>query len=175
MDSNTLTARAAAEKYKPNKTHVLFVAESPPQSSDRYFYFENVKRHDWLWIALMKALYPSEWGYAAQERPRKPQWLTKFQNSGFRLVDAVKEPISGSHRRRVALIKAAAPALIAEIRAIAPDRIVLIKKSVHEALCQQFREAGLPVVNEEMLPFPAAGQQRSFQIGFCRMVSSRRL
>jgi hypothetical protein len=112
----------------------LFVAESPPQSSDRYFYFENVKRHDWLWIALMKALYPSEWGYAAQERPRKPQWLTKFQNSGFRLVDAVKEPISGSHRRRVALIKAAAPALIAEIRAIAPDRIVLIKKSVHEAL-----------------------------------------
>jgi hypothetical protein len=173
MDSNTLTARAAAEKYKPNKTHVLFVAESPPQSSDRYFYFENVKRHDWLWIALMKALYPSEWGYAAQERPRKPQWLTKFQNSGFRLVDAVKEPISGSHRRRVALIKAAAPALIDSSDCAGPHS--LIKKSAHEALCQQFREAGLPVVNEEVLPFPAAGQQRSFQIGFCRMVSSRRL
>ena len=52
----------ASVKYTPRNTHVLFVAEAPPDSIDRYFYFDDVKQGDWLWIALMQALFPSEWG-----------------------------------------------------------------------------------------------------------------
>src|SRR5271170_4461660 len=161
MASPTLLARSeTAGKYQPERTRILFVAESPPLSVDRYFYFENVKGHDWLWIALMKALYPSEWAGTKTERQRKAYWLTKFQKSGLRLVDAVKEPLSGTPQSRVVQIKASAPTLISEIRAIGPDRIVLIKKTVHDALFQQLRDAGFLVINETALPFPATGQQK---------------
>ena len=166
------TRSAAAEKYQPERTRVLFVAESPPQSAERYFYFENVNGHDWLWIALMKALYASEWGRIKTERQRKPYWLAKFQKSGFRLVDAVKEPISGSPPSRVVQIKASAPTLISEIRAMAPDCVVLIKKTVHDALFQQMRVAGFPVINETALPFPATGQQKRFHEGVRHLIES---
>jgi hypothetical protein len=166
------TKSAAAEKYQPERTRILFVAESPPLSADRYFYFENVKGHDWLWIALMKALYTSEWGCTKTERQRKPYWLAKFQQSEFRLVDAVKEPLSGSSQSRVVRIKASAPTLISEIRAIAPNRIVLIKKTVHDALFQQLKDAGFMVVNEIALPFPASGQQKRFHDGVRHLIES---
>lgn len=173
MASTTQVARSTtAEKYRPERTRILFVAESPPLSVDRYFYFENVKEHDWLWIALMKALYPSEWGGTKTERKRKPYWLTKFQKCGFRLVDAVKEPLSGSSPSRVVRINASAPTLIAEIRAIAPNRIVLIKKTVHDALFQQLKDAGFLVVNELALPFPASGQQKRFHDGVRHLIES---
>lgn len=169
------TKSAAAEKYQPERTRVLFVAESPPLSVDRYFYFENVKGHDWLWIALMKALYPSEWEGTKTERKRKPYWLAKFQKSGFRLVDAVKEPLSGSPRSRVVQIKASAPILISEIQAIAPDHLVLIKKTVYDALFQQLRDAGFLVINQTALPFPASGQQKRFHDGVCLLIESGKL
>ena len=167
--------KTAAARYKPKRSLILFVAESPPQSDDRYFYFENVKGHDWLWIALMKAVYPSQFGATKDERRRKRMWLSKFQESGFQLIDAVKEPLRGTHRRRVLRIKASAPTLISEIQAISPNQIVLIKKSVHDALCQVLKEAGFPVVNQEALPFPAAGQQTKFQKAFRRLSDSGKL
>lgn len=172
VSSTPPTKSAAAEKYEPERTRILFVAEAPPLSADRYFYFENVRGHDWLWIALMKALYASEWGDTKTERRRKAYWLAKFQKSGFRLVDAVKEPLDGSPPSRIARIKASAPTLISEIRAIAPDRIVLIKKTVHDALFQQLRDAGFPVINETALPFPATGQQKRFHEGVRHLIES---
>lgn len=33
----------AAARYAPSETRVLFVAESPPASIDRYFYYPNVR------------------------------------------------------------------------------------------------------------------------------------
>src|ERR1039458_5523186 len=118
----------------------------------------------------MKVLYASEWGCTKKERERKVYWLARFQKSGFRLVDAVKEPLSGSPRTRVVRIKASAPTLISEIRAIAPNRIVLIKKTVHDALFQQLRDAGFLVINEKALPFPATGQQKRFHDGVRHLI-----
>src|ERR1035437_4048365 len=135
MPSDDPYARAA-DKYTPRRTCVLFVAEAPPRSVERYFYFEDVKRDDWLWIALMKALYPSEWSHTQTERRRKENWLLKFQKSQFRLIDAVKTPICGHSRKRVRLIESAAHELIDEIKEIAPKQIVFIKATVHEGLFQ---------------------------------------
>jgi hypothetical protein len=62
--------------------------------------------------------------------------------------------------------------LISEIQAIAPDRIVLIKKTVHDALFQTLRGAGLLVINETGLPFPATGQQKRFHEGVRHLIES---
>jgi hypothetical protein len=166
---------AAAEKYNPGGAHVLFVAEAPPEDIARYFYFERVERDDWLWIALMKALYPSEWREAKIERQRKKEWLLKFKESQFRLIDAVKTPIRGNSPERVRLIRSAAHELIEEIKEIAPRQIVLIKATVHEALFQKLREARFPVVNAKSLPFPCSGQQTNFHKGFRRLVDTEEL
>lgn len=165
----------AANKYRPVRTNVLFVAEGPPKDIDRYFYFENVEHDDWLWIGLMKALYPSEWSQANAERQRKEYWLLKFQKNGLWLIDAIKAPISGSSRKRVGLIESAAPQLIEEIKQIAPHQIVLIKATVHEALFQALRDARLPVINKTSLPFPCASRQKEFHNGVRRLVDAGEL
>ena len=163
---------ATADKYRPKRTSVLFVAEAPPDAVDRYFYFENVEQGDWLWIALMKALYPLEWGNTKAERQRKEWWLRKFQNDQFRLIDAVKEPLSGNHGQRVRHIWSGAHELVEEINQIAPQQIVLIKSTVHEALFQQLSAARLPVANGQYLPFPGSGWQTEFHDELRRLIDT---
>ena len=60
---------------------VLFVAEAPPASLDRYFYFAGVSRHDSLWACTMRALYP-DFGETRHERSRKAEWLQRFSADG---------------------------------------------------------------------------------------------
>ena len=167
----------SAAKYKPNEIFILFLAEAPPDSIDRYFFFENVARDDWLWIALMKALYPLEWTRTKQERRRKEYWLTKFHKNGYWLIDSLNQPINSnlSPTTKVALIRARAPQLITAIEAISPKEIVLIKHTVHQALFDELRKAGLPAINERVLPFPCSGHQREFGDEFRELVESGKL
>src|SRR6266496_2400649 len=79
----------AAKSYRPAQTSLLFVAEAPPNSIDRYFYYEAVEQGDWLWIALMKALYAKKWGQAETQRLQKRKWLKEFKDDQYRLIDAV--------------------------------------------------------------------------------------
>lgn len=158
-----------ARKYKPDKTPILFIAEAPPNSIDRYFYFEDVRTRDWLWIALMRALFPFEWTQPKEQRGRKRSWLEKFRDSGFYLIDAVKSPITGTRRQRVTKIRENADTLIAEIRTIDPECIILIKATVHEAICEKFKVAGLPIANKAPLPFPSSGQQGKFHERFLQL------
>jgi len=160
----------AAAKYRPRKTGVLFVAEAPPSSLDRYFYFEDVKRQDALWVELMKAVFGMEnWTTTRQERRRKREWLLKFQEKGYQLIDAVKEPMDCGDSARVEKIKENSRELISEIKQINPAMIVLIKATVHKALFQQLETAGLPVAGCK-LPFPGNGQQKKFHREFPRAV-----
>lgn len=167
----------AAAKYKPDEVCILFLAEAPPDSIDRYFFFENVTQDDWLWIALMKALYPRDWNRTKLERLRKRDWLIKFQKSRYWLIDSLNRPIGSdlSPARKVALIKARAPNLITTINSIDPRQLVLIKETVHEALFHDVKKAGLPVVNEKALPFPCPGHQKEFDDEFRELVEAGKL
>jgi len=103
----------------------------------------------------MKALYESAWKVTREERKRKPDWLRRFQNDHCLLIDAVKEPIFGTQKQRITQISRTAGDLLEEVNRIRPERIVLIKTTVHRALCQKFRDNGLNVINNNPLPFPA--------------------
>jgi len=138
----------AATKYRPKgETQVLFIAEAPPNSIDRYFYFEDVEKGDWLWIGLMKVLYAQDWKETKEERKRKRWWLARLRDDGFQLIDAVTEPIEGKSLKRVSRIKLNTDRLLRVIREISPKQIVLIKKTVHDALFEELKAAGLPVIN----------------------------
>ena len=153
----------AAKRYRPkDHTRVLFVAEAPPNSIDRYFYFEEVKRDDWLWIALMKCLYPARWSTAQQERRNKKEWLSRFQMDGFQVIDSLKTPVSGTQAQRALAIRLNADQLVVEIRSINPTKIVLIKNTVYRALFDLLRNGGFPVVNKGAISFPSSGRQAEF-------------
>lgn len=162
----------ASAKYRPERTRVLFVAEAPPSSLDRYFYFEDVGRQDSLWVELMKELLGMSGGPNTRiERRRKPKWLRRFQEGGYFLIDAVKEPMDCSDPARIQRIKKCRNELIAEIRQINPAWIVLIKGTVYKALFPALRAERLPVIDCK-LPFPGNGQQRKFHEGFPRAILS---
>ena len=55
------------------------------------------------------------------------------------------------------------------------QQILLAKKSVYEALAEPVAAAGLPLVNEEALPFPGRGQQLRFLAALDTLVEQGRL
>ena len=170
------TYQIAANQYIPFETNVLFIAEAPPAALDRYFYFDNVQEQDSLWIGLMKALYKGEFGETSRERLRKKTWLTKFKDDGYRLIDALKEPVGQSmnSQKRKKLILERVDQIIEEVREMSPNQIVLIKATVFDVLFDSLYIAGLPIVDEK-LPFPSSGQQKVFDERFRYLVSDGRL
>ena len=149
--------KAAAQSYKPKKVETLFIAEAPPCKEDWYFYYEDVRKQDSLWIELTKAIYKTDFGETRFERTRKDYWLKRFCDDGYFLIDAVETPtVSPS------IIQDNAPKLIKRIKEIDPEGIVLIKKSVYENLYQRLNREGFLVMNK-MIPFPGSGQQVKFR------------
>jgi len=89
----------ARQKFKPNKIKYLLIAETPPKSgSDRFFYFENVEKQDSLFLETMKLLYPRETELLKPKeiRKRKKEFLEKFKNDGFYLIDSLDQPFDNS-------------------------------------------------------------------------------
>ena len=162
---------SAADYFAPEKTNLLFLAEAPPSSVERYFYYPDVRTNDWLWIGLMKAIYGKQFGEVFLERFRKMEWLKRFQSDGYRLIDAVKEPISSNDSSTVQIIKNHLDNIVKEIQEINPKQILLVKVTVYDALYHSLKNRGLPVVNAR-LPFPGSGQQTVFQSKFAELVES---
>ena len=73
----------ARNKYKPRQVNVLLIAEGPPNNLDRYFYFEEVKTHDSLFLEIMGILYPEQ----------KKRYLASRRDSLLKedLLEAFKE------------------------------------------------------------------------------------
>ena len=51
-----LQINSAREKYKPERIKLLFIAEAPPEQTERFFYYEKVKDNDWLFLGIVKVL-----------------------------------------------------------------------------------------------------------------------
>lgn len=66
----------AREKYKPTNIKLLFIAEAPPEQTERFFYYEKVKDNDWLFLGFA-ATFTScssdggKGGASQHEMPRK--------------------------------------------------------------------------------------------------------
>ena len=156
--------RAAAKKHQPAKVRLLLVAEAPPCTSDRYFYFEDVDRHDWLFRYVWEAL--------AGEKPArddKPAQLAALRDAGVFLIDLHEENVS---QPSLSELRAKTAGLVERCRELAPRHIVLIKSIVHDAAFAALSDAGLPAIDAR-IPFPASGQQRRFLETFREALASR--
>ncbi len=156
--------RTSAERFRPDRIKTLFVAEAPPESEDRYFYFPWSHSNDWLWLGMMKAIYPGEFGPTAQERLCKEAWLERFREDGFFLIDLseIPIPLKSTTSQRLKILREAEPNAFARIDELAPERIILVKKTVFDVLAEPLKSSGHLFDQTVPLPFPGSGQQSVF-------------
>ena len=150
----------AAARYRPKRIETLLVAEAPPSSLDRYFYFEDVQTQDSLFRHVAEMVLG--------EKPTrdKAPYLDELKERGWFLIHVADDPIGSRREEIVPLI----PDLIQRCRELAPARIILIGAPVYDLVFGALRDAGLPVVDAR-LPYPGSGQQGRFKDLFADLVS----
>ena len=102
--------RAAADRYRPTHVSLLIVAHAPPQSGERYFYFEQVREKDDLFRYVVKGLFG-----AVPERSDKAAWLGRLRDAGVFLIDLLERPYDGSD------LASHVPGLVDRVRELDPD------------------------------------------------------
>jgi len=158
---------SARRKYKPDNIRFLFVAEAPPRAgSGRFFYFEDVRIGDSLFLETMKVLYPNEYTDTSIVRLQKKQFLKRFQSDGFYLIDSTDVPMlesSPSYKRRQ--IKSALPSLREKLSKLAVGgvKVILISAPVYDICASPLRTAGFNVINQDLIDFPGSGGQVKFR------------
>lgn len=157
--------RAAAKKFRPETVRLLLVAEAPPCDTERYFYFERVDRHDWLFRYVWEGLTGEK-----PVRETKTEHLRTLRDAGVFMIDLHEENIS---EPTLTELRACVPDLVERCRALKPSAIVLIKSVVYDAAYEALRDDGLPVIDARM-PFPASGQQRKFLVAFREAAAAAR-
>ena len=163
--------------FVPEKTKILFIAESPPISADEHFYSPNAKEQDWLWVSLMRAIYSDRFGDDDVERDRKNEWLLRFMIDGYQVINAFPRPFKKEpSESRIKLIQERVDVLVEEIWKISPDSIVLVKYTVYDALFSDLTGFEMPVVNCRLpYPVPDYGKQEEFLEKFSSLVANEQI
>jgi hypothetical protein len=158
----------ARNKYKPDQVNVLIIAEAPPCALDRFFYFEDVKTQDSLFLEIMGILYPEKkqrYLSSGRNASLKKDILENFKQDGYWLLDLSEIPTSLSH----ASLESYVPSLISRLEKHIDKKtpILLIKSNVYDSCYTSLISMGYKVINERM-PFPGSGQQKVFREKFKR-------
>jgi hypothetical protein len=148
--------RQAARQYQPHHVRLLLVAEAPPSSPDRYFYFEDVADQDSLFRYVVRAVLDEE-----PVRAKRAQ-LARLRDCGVFLVDLKLDPKAGNES-----LDSYVDDLVARAAALTPDHVITIKANVCDLTQPKLRAAGLSV-STERVPFPGSGWQRAFEAAIAR-------
>lgn len=164
------TFQRAREKYRPNHINVLLITEAPPtEQRNRYFYYEQVRRGDSLFLETIKVLFPEEveaFETVKQLRAEKTYFLERLQEEGFFLTNAVETPLPGkTAAARSRIYRENLPGLIQEILRIAKPNtvIVIISAVVYRAIGKALKGSGFNLIQEDIIAYPNSGQQLNFR------------
>lgn len=151
----------AREKYKPGSIKLLFIAEAPPEQTERFFYYEKVKDNDWLFLGIVKALCGNGSYDAKKIRANKKQILEILQQDGIFLMDLcpvpLKRGITAEPHKNDFMQR-----LEAEKAVDKPSTdIILIKANVFDCLYHDLKDRHYRV-QDKRIPFPSSGQQQRF-------------
>jgi len=157
---------SARKNYKPDIIKYLLVAEAPPESVDRFFYYLDVKTSDWLFLGVMQALYPSKKEeYLSQKRNSelKEKLLIQFKEEGFYLIDLLDYPLSFYSED----LSNTTDDLVNKVNLLSNEqtKIILIKANVYDTAYSVLKENGFNVMDKR-IDFPASGGQIKFQEKF---------
>lgn len=149
--------------WRPARVRLLLIGESAPAADaddHRFFYAPVLSRADNLFRSVVAAVY---------ERPtlksgdQKAPWLRKLRDDGVFLIDLAPYPVNhlGSGERRLVL-RENAPACVATAKALQPRGIVVCHGPSFEILRKPLRDAGLPLLHDDRIPFPLGNTRAEF-------------
>ncbi len=156
----------ARQKYKPETIKYLLVAEAPPDSLERFFYYDNVRQHDYLFLGVAEALYPKlkeQFLLSGRSSEIKNSILQTLQQDGFYLLDLSELPLSLLDTD----LQSQLPSLVEKINSVADDntQIILIKANVYDIVFYYLKPKFENVIDQR-ITFPGQGGQRKFQDEF---------
>jgi hypothetical protein len=155
-------------KYLPaGRIEIVFIAEAPPADPARFFYFDQVDSHDWLYLGLIRVLFADARDLDVKQlRNQKPDYLERFRTRGYYLIDAsdLPMPARATNATKRALLRVSLDQLVGEVRSLvtASTRVVLISKSVYEVCHARLKAEGFNVINTGLIDFPSSGRQGHF-------------
>lgn len=154
----------ARNKYRPKHIRVLLVAEAPPCALDRFFYFEEVRTHDSLFLEIMGVLYPDQkkrYLNSGRDAALKAGLLERFRSDGYWMIDVFETPLEETGNEL--------PVLLEKLKKLVTTEtcIILIKANIYDMCYAPLSEEGYHVINER-IPFPGSGQQGVFRKKFSR-------
>ena len=157
----------ARQKYKPANIKYLLIAEAPPDSIERFFYYDHVRQHDYLFLGVAQALYPDlkdKFLVNARSSTIKNEILQNLKADGYYLLDLSELPLSFMTGNLYSQL----PSLVAKIKKVAnyQTKIVLIKATVYDTAFQYLQSMGIKNIADHRIPFPGQGGQNLFQIEF---------
>lgn len=169
MSENPWYAERRA-RWKPERVRLLLIAESAPddggnEANRRFFYDDDLTGRDGLFRQVVHVLFDNP---ELRSGPgAKIPWLEKLRDQGVYLIDLASVPVNyHSRSERAAALQQNIDATVALATDLQPDGVVLVKKNVFELLNEPIRAAGLRMLHEEFIPFPASGQQARFRERF---------
>lgn len=165
----------ARQKYKPEIVKYLLVAEAPPDSLERFFYYDNVRQHDYLFLGVAEALYPrlkEQFLLSGRSSEVKNAILQTFKKDGFYLLDLSELPLSLLDTD----LQSQLPTLVDKISSVADENthIILIKATVYDTAFR-FLKTKFKNVVDQRITFPGQGGQRKFQEEFKQALKKVRL
>lgn len=160
----------ARKVYLPRKIKLLFLTEAPPlPERGRYFYFEEVRQGDSLFLELMKVLFGEEvmaFETVKSLRKEKKYFLDRLKEEGFYLTNATDQPLpDATATARIKTYRKQMPDLIKQLEEIITPStpIVIVSAVVYEGCFELLREAGFNMLNEGKIEYPNSGQQLNFR------------
>ncbi len=149
---------------------ILFITEAPPAvERNRYFYFENVRKGDSLFLELMKVLFTEEveaFETVRNIRSEKSYFLERMQEEGYFLTHATETPLPGQTvPTRMRIYRENLPELIKMMLKIAKPTtpIVLISTVVFRAIGKELKASGFQILHDYPIEYPNSGQQLNFR------------
>lgn len=170
--SNNHSFNTARKRYQPDCIKTLLIAEGPPESLNRFFYFEDVKSDDSLFLEIMSVLYPMQkikYLNTGRSTDLKKQLLDKFKSDGYWLLDLSEIP----KQQLTQPIELCLNRLVTDVKKCVNDltKIILIKVNVFDCCYSALKAEGFNV-SQERMPFPGSGQQRLFREKFWKALKS---
>ncbi|MBC7595993.1 MAG: hypothetical protein H7288_19020 [Kineosporiaceae bacterium] len=153
------------DAWKPQSVRLLLIGESAPDDGGdvhqrRFFYAEPLSHSDNLFRSVVAALYDS--GKLTKGDSKAP-WLERLREDGIYLIDLSSNPVNAlPPRERRAVLRESVVGCVENAKRLAPQGIIVCHSPTFQLLAGPLREAGLPLLHDNPIPFPLGNKRREF-------------
>lgn len=152
--------------WRPEHVRLLLIGESAPDAGEgepRFFYAPTLSAHDNLFCGVVHALYDAK---DLEPGTEKKLWLERLRDDGVFVIDLVPHPINkGKKSSRRQAWRQYADSCVAAALDLRPDGVGVCLSGIFKVLENPLRQANLPLLHSQPIPFPVPWWRQQFVAG----------